>query len=174
MPDQRQQRDIPAQESMQLLNSPDDSQATTSKLQQMDDRDRSADFLDQIEVQFEALIQESGIDVEAIKSEYKRAVAESKEAYKDALSWRSVEHSNLFQDAFGRLLAFSCDEEGHAKSRPLQFDVQGGREKVWKTSNTVYMDSSPADHLYEIAHNEAFVGDTGISRITGSRSGYLV
>jgi hypothetical protein len=48
----------------------------------MDDRDRNADFLDQIEEQFESLIQESGIDVEAIESEYKRAVAESKEAYK--------------------------------------------------------------------------------------------
>jgi hypothetical protein len=48
----------------------------------MNDCDCNAD----LEVQFKALIQESGIDVEAIKSEYKRAVAESKEAYKDALS----------------------------------------------------------------------------------------
>ena len=153
---QRLQHYIPAPDSTQLWNPPNDSQAVTSKLQQVDESDRDADFLRKVEVQFLALIQKSRLGDEVIESEYKRAMAECKEAYKDALSWRSVEHSNSFRDALGRLLGSLAVKKGMQRAEIFHLVFEAAEKRHGRPATTEYMDSSRADHLYEIAHQKAF------------------
>jgi cadmium resistance protein CadD (predicted permease) len=153
---QRQQRDIPVQELTQLLHSPDHPSATDSMPQPTDDRGRNTDFLDEIEVRVGALIQESAIDVEAIESEFKRATVESKEAYKGVLLWRSVEYSNCFRESLGRLLGSLAVKKGILRAKIFHLAFKEAERMFGRLATTEYIDSSRADHLYEIAHKEAF------------------
>ena len=144
---QSQQRNSLAMESIQFLNSQEDSETRTSNQQPTDQHRRHPDFLNQIEVKIAAVLQESGIEVEAIKSEYRRAVTEGREACEDALSWRSTEHSNRFQGAVGRFLSSLAMRKGMKRAEIFDMTFRAAERSLGRLVTSVYMNSSRADHL---------------------------
>jgi hypothetical protein len=123
----------------------------------MGERMRNADFFAQLDAHVERAIQEADIDVQAIESEYRRALSDSKEAYSEAQTWRPSEHSNRFQDTLGRLFSAAALQKGVQRAEIFHATFKIAEKRFGKPATMAHMTPSRADYLYDVAHKSAYL-----------------
>src|ERR1700744_563304 len=157
MSDQGKQLAELDQELWQLFNPRNgDSRTGSREEQSVCGGGFSIDYFGERETRLTALLQNYGIDVEAIKREYKRGLAESKEAYQDILSSKPAEHSKNFQNALSRHISALAIKKAFIRARIFHTTFEAAEKSFGRRAVTDFMDASKADEFYEAAHQKVF------------------